>query len=108
MEGWLMFSKILVGVGGSEDAEETLPVVTAAATLAEETIPEAFRFGERIASSLVEAGIDASADIRGHRPNMLPEFILEEAEKFRAELIIIGGHHAHGMRDRVFGDLGKT
>jgi len=129
MEGWLMFSKILVGVGGSEDAEETLPVVnalakafgskvlvvhmrervvTAAATLAEETIPEAFRFGERIASSLVEAGIDASADIRGHRPNMLPEFILEEAEKFRAELIIIGGHHSHGMHDRVFGDLGKT
>jgi len=35
-------------------------------------------------------------------------FILEEADKFHAELIIIGSHHSHGMRDRVFGDLGKT
>jgi nucleotide-binding universal stress UspA family protein len=129
VEGWLMFSKILVGVGGPEDAEETLPVVaaiakafgskvlvvhmrervvTAAATQEKETIPEAFRFGERIASSLVEAGIDATADIRGHRPNMLAEFLLKEAEKFHAELIIVGSHHSHGIRDRMFGDLGKT
>lgn len=124
-----MFSKILVGVGSLEDAEETLPVVaalaksfgskvlvvhmrervvTAAATLAEETIPEAFRFGERITSALVEAGVDATADIRGHRPNQLAKFLLDEAKKFDADLIIIGGHHSHGMRDRVFGDLGKT
>ena len=124
-----MFSKILVGVGGDEDADETLPVVvalaksfgskvlvvhmrervvTAAATLEAESIPEAFRFGERIAASLREAGVDASSDIRGHRPNQLPKFILDEAKKFGAELIIIGGHHAHGMRDRIFGDIGKT
>ncbi|HSS94553.1 MAG TPA: universal stress protein [Candidatus Dormibacteraeota bacterium] len=124
-----MFSRILVAVGSPEDADETVPVVTglgkafdskvlvvhmrervvtAAATMEKETIPEAFRFGEHIAATLVDAGIDASADIRGHRPNQLAEFILDEANKFRADLIIVGGHHAHGMRDRIFGDLGKT
>jgi len=124
-----MFSKILVAVGDQEDAEETVPVVTglakafdsevlvvhmrervvtAAATMERETIPEAFRFGEQIAATLVEAGVKASADIRGHRPNRLPEFVLDEAKKFRAELIIIGGHHAHGMHDLIFGDIGKT
>ena len=123
-----MFSNILVAVGGPEDAEELVPVVTglakafaskvlvvhmrervvtAAATIEKETIPEAFRFGEEIAANLVAAGIDAVADIRGHRPNLLVEFILDEAKKFRAELIIIGGHHSHGMRDRLFGDMGK-
>jgi nucleotide-binding universal stress UspA family protein len=129
MEGDLMFSKILVAVGGPDDAEETVPVVvglarafdsevlvvhmrervvTAAATLERETIPEAFRFGEQIAATLVEAGVKASADIRGHPPDRLPEFVLDEAKKFHAELIVIGGHHAHGMHDLIFGDIGKT
>ena len=124
-----MFSKILVAVGDPEDAEETVPVVTglakafgsevlvvhmrervvtAAATMERETIPEAFRFGEQIAATLVTAGVKASANIRGHRPNRLAEFVLDEAKKFRAELIIIGGHHAHGMHDLIFGDIGKT
>jgi len=129
MEGDLMFSKILVAVGGPEDAEEVVPVVaglakafgsqvlvvhmrervvTAAATVEKETIPEAFRFGEQIADQLVAAGITASADIRGHRPDRLADFILDEAKKFDAELIVIGGHHAHGMHDRIFGDIGKA
>ena len=124
-----MFSKILVAVGGPDDAEQTLSavsglakafnsdvlvvhmrerVVTSAATIEKETIPEAFQFGVKIADQLVQAGIKARADIRGHRPDRLAEFILDEAKKFNAELIIIGGHHAHGMRDRIFGDIGKT
>jgi len=124
-----MFSKILVAVGGAEDAEETLPVVTglakafkskvlvvhmrervitAAATMEKETIPQAFRFGEHIASALLEAGVDATVDVRGHRPNQLGEFILAEANKFGAELIIIGGHRSHSMRERLFGDIGRT
>ncbi len=124
-----MFSKILVAVGGPDDAEELVPVVaglatafdsevlvvhmrervvTSAATIESETIPQAFRFGEQIAATLVDAGIKASADIRGHNPDRLAEFILDEAKKFRAELIILGGHHAHGMHDRIFGDIGKT
>jgi nucleotide-binding universal stress UspA family protein len=124
-----MFSKILVAVGGSEDATETVPVVTglakafdskvlivhmrervvtAAATIEKETIPEAFRFGEHIATKLAEAGIDATADVRGHRPNQLAKFILDEAKKFAADLIIIGPHHVHGMQERMFGDIGRT
>jgi len=124
-----MFSKILVAVGGPDDAEETRSVVsglakafnsevlvvhmrervvTSAATIEKETIPEAFQFGVKIADQLVQAGIKARADIRGHRPDRLAEFILDEAKKFNAELIIIGGHHAHGMHDRIFGDIGKT
>jgi nucleotide-binding universal stress UspA family protein len=124
-----MFSKILVAVGGPDDADELVPVVTAlanafgskvlvvhmrervvtsAATVENETIPEAFRFGEHIAASLVEAGVNASADIRGHRPNQLATFILHEAKKFRADLVILGRHHSHGMHDRIFGDIGKT
>src|SRR5712692_11194446 len=124
-----MFSKILVAVGGPDDAEETLSlvsglakafnsevlvvhmrerVVTSAATIEKETIPEAFQFGVKIADQLVQNGIKARADIRGHRPDRLADFILDEANKFRAELIIIGGHHAHGMRDRILGDIDKT
>jgi len=123
-----MFSKILVAVGGPEDAEEVVPVVaglakafsakvlvvhmrervvTAAATVEKETISDAFRFGEEIADELMVLGVDATADTRGHRPEMLAKFILDESKKFGAELIVIGGHHAHGMRDRIFGDLGK-
>jgi nucleotide-binding universal stress UspA family protein len=123
-----MFSKILVAVGGPEDAKETVPVVaglakafganvlvvhmrervvSAAATVEKETIPDAFRFGEEIADELMVLGVHATADTRGHRPDMLAKFILEEAKKFGAELIVIGGHHAHGMHDRIFGDLGK-
>src|SRR5712691_10091664 len=99
MEGNSMFSKILVAVGGPEDAEEVVPVVTglakafdsevlvvhmrervvtAAATVEKETIPQAFRFAEQ----LVEAGVKASADIRGHRPDRLADFVLDEAKKF--------------------------
>ena len=123
-----MFSKILVAVGSAEDSDELVPVVaglakafdskvlvvhmrervvTAAATVEKETIPEAFRFGEQIADQLMQLGVDASADIRGHRPNQLAKFILDEAKKFGAEVIVIGGHHAHGMHDRIFGDIGK-
>jgi nucleotide-binding universal stress UspA family protein len=124
-----MFTKILVAVGGSEDASETVPlvaglarafgskilivhmrerVVTAVATVEKETIPEAFRFGEHVAARLVEMGIDATADVRGHRPNQLAKFILDEAKKFGAELIVIGPHHVHGMQERMFGDIGRT
>lgn len=124
----MMFSKILVAVGSSEDVVETLPVVsglarsfhskvlvvhmrerivTSRATLEKETIHESFQFGENVARRLVEAGIDAASDIDSHRPDRLPEFILDKAKEFGAELIIVGGHHAHGLRDRMFGDLGR-
>ncbi len=122
-----MFSKIVVAVGGPEDAGETVPVVTglaktfgsdvlvvhmrerivtSAATIEKESIPESFRFGEEIAHTLIAAGVKARSDIDSHRPDRLAEFILEKAREFDAELIVIGGHHVHGLRDRIAGDLG--
>lgn len=124
-----MFRKILVAVGGSEDATETVPIVaglaqafdaevlvlhmrerivTAAAVLEQETVPESFRFGEAVAHRLVEAGVNARSDIDSHRPDHLAKFILDKADEFKADLIVIGSHHAHGLRDRMFGDIGKT
>jgi nucleotide-binding universal stress UspA family protein len=123
-----MFQKILVAVGSSEDASETVPVVaglakafesevlvvhmrerivTSVATLEQETIPESFRFGEKVAERLVEAGVRAKSDIDSHRPEFLAKFILDKADEFGAELIIVGSHHSHGLRERVFGDIGK-
>ena len=123
-----MFSKILVAVGSPDDAHETVPVVTglakafdstvlvvhmrarvvtSVATLEKESIPESFRFGEDVAQTLREAGVKATSDIESHRPERLAEFILEKAEEFGAELVVVGSHHPHGLSDRMFGDLGK-
>ena len=124
----VVFAKIVVAVGGPEHATELVPVVTglakafdaevlvvhmrerivtSAATIEKETIPESFRFGESVAQRLVEAGITASSDIDSHRPDRLAEFILDKADEFGAELIVVGSHHAHGLAERVAGDLGK-
>jgi nucleotide-binding universal stress UspA family protein len=129
MQEDLMFRKILVAVGGTEDAGETVPVVsrlakafdaevlvvhirerivTAMATLEEETIPESFRFGEAVVRRLVKAGVKASPDIESARPEHLAQFILDKAAEFDADLIVIGSHHSHNMRERMFGDIGKT
>lgn len=115
-------------MGGTEHATELVPVitglarafdsevlvvhmreriVTSVATIEKETIPESFRFGEAVARRLVEAGIKASSDIDSHRPERLAEFILEKADEFAAELIVVGAHHAHGLKERVTGDLGR-
>src|SRR3989442_13398542 len=119
MEGDLMFSKILVAVGGPDDAEETLSVVsglakafnsevlvvhmrervvTSAATIEKETIPEAFRFGVKIADQLVQAGIKAKADIGAHRPDRLAEVNLAEAQQLNVEPILLRAHLAPCLR----------
>jgi len=124
-----MFEKILLAVGGSEDANQTVPVVTglaklmdadvlvvhmrerivtSVATLEAETIPESFKFGEEIVRQLVKAGVKARSDIDSARPEHLAAFILAKADEFKADLIVVGSHHAHGLRDRMFGDIGKT
>jgi nucleotide-binding universal stress UspA family protein len=124
-----MFKSILVAVGGPEDATETVPVitglakafdadvlvvhmreriVTSVATLEKETIPESFQFGEKIVRQLVKAGVRARSDIDSARPEHLAAFILAKADEFSADLIVVGSHHAHGLRDRMFGDIGKA
>src|SRR5260370_42482040 len=118
-----MFSKILVAVGGPDDAQETLSVVsglakefnsevlvvhmrervvTSAATIEKETIPEAFQFGVKIAGQLVQAGIKARADIRGHRPDRLAEIIPRQAKKVQGRLNILGSRTAHPVGARRF------
>lgn len=123
-----MFSKIVVAVGSASDAAEVLPVViglarafdsqvlvvhmrerivTSVATLEKESIPESFRFGEDVGRKLVAAGVKATSDIDSHRPDRLAEFILDKAEEFGAELLVIGSHHTHGLKERISGDLGR-
>jgi nucleotide-binding universal stress UspA family protein len=123
-----LFEKILVAVGGSEDASETVPIVTGLAkamdadvlvvhmrerivtsvtTLEAETIPESFHFGEEIVRQLVKAGVKARSDVDSARPEHLAAFILAKADEFNADLIVVGSHHAHGLRDRMFGDIGR-
>jgi len=124
-----MFKKIMVAVGGSEDASQTVPVVTSIAKMYDsdvlvvhmrlrivkvlgteeaESIHESFQFGEDVVARLVSAGVKATIDIESTRPENLGAFLLERAVDYGAELIVIGGHHAHGLRDKVFGDMGKT
>jgi nucleotide-binding universal stress UspA family protein len=124
-----MFRKILVAVGGPEDASQTVPVVAylAKALGAEvqvihlrlrvvkvlaveekESVHESFEFGQDVVKRLVDAGVDAAVDIDSSRPENIGQFILGKADKFEADLIVVGGHHAHGLRDRVFGDMGKV
>ena len=124
-----MFKRIMVAVGGSEDASQTVPVVTALAkafdsevlvvhlrlrivkalgTEEAESIHESFKFGEDVVARLVDAGVRAESDVDSARPENLGQFLNEKADNFGAELILIGGHHSHGLRDRVFGDMGKT
>jgi nucleotide-binding universal stress UspA family protein len=123
-----VFSRIVVAVGETEHATELVPVVTglakafdaevlvvhmrerivtSGATLEKESIPESFRFGEAVARRLIDAGVRASSDIDSHRPDRLAEFILAKADEFAAELIVVGSHHAHGLQERVTGDLGR-
>src|ERR1700687_3196523 len=124
-----MFQKILVAGGGSEDASQTVPVVaglaeafdadvlvvhmrerivTSVATLEDESIPESFQFGEDIVRRLVKLGVRARSDIDSARPEHLAQFILAKADELGADLMVIGSHHSHGLRDRMFGDIGKT
>jgi nucleotide-binding universal stress UspA family protein len=124
-----MFQKILVAVGGSEDATQTVPVVaglakafdadvlvvhmrerivTSATTLQDESIPESFKFGEDVVRRLVTLGVSARSDVASARPEHLAQFILAKAGEFGAELIVVGSHHAHGLRERMTGDIGKT
>jgi nucleotide-binding universal stress UspA family protein len=124
----VVFSRIVVAVGETEHATELVPVVTglakafdsevlvvhmrerivtSGATLERESIPESFRFGEAVARRLVDAGIRASSDIDSHRPDRLAEFIIEKADEFGAQLIVVGSHHAHGLQERFTGDLGR-
>jgi nucleotide-binding universal stress UspA family protein len=124
-----MFARILLAVDQAPDTAQTMTVVAAlarafssevtvlhlrertvssGATIEKESIPESFTFGEAIATRLVEDGVRASAVIDSVEPSHLASRILAEAEDIAADLIVIGGHHSHTVRERLFGDIGQV
>lgn len=129
MAGIRRFQKIVVAVGGPEDAAETVPVVTdlarafdaqilvvhlrqcvvASGGMTErESIPQAEAYGEQVAEGLAGSGVAATLDVRSALPDAVAAELLAAARAYAADLIVIGPHHAHGMHQRMFGDLGRA
>ena len=123
-----MFKSILLAVDHTEDVEDTVALVAAIAkafgsevsvyharqrvvgtssTEEQESVHESFEFGYAVAGRLSEQGIKATALVESARPDRLADHLLAQAEATGAELIVIGGHHAHNIRERVLGDIGK-
>ncbi len=123
-----MLSRILLAVDQTGDIEDTIAlvgalakafgsevsvfharerVVGASSTTEKESIHDSFEFGHGIADRLSQQGIKATALIESTRPDRLADHLLAQAEAIGAELIIIGGHHAHSFRERVLGDIGR-
>jgi len=49
-----------------------------------------------------------SARTNSMKPAELADRVLAQADVTRADLIVIGGHHLHELREKVLGDIGKT
>jgi nucleotide-binding universal stress UspA family protein len=124
-----MFARILLAVDEAHDTARTMEVVTAlarafssevtvlhlrertvtsGATIENESIADSFTFGKAIATRLVADGVRASAVIDSADPSQVASRILAEAEEIGADLIVIGGHHTHTLRERLFGDTGHV
>jgi nucleotide-binding universal stress UspA family protein len=124
-----MFKSILLAVDETEDVEDTIALVAGLAkafgsevsvyharervvgtssTAEKESVHESFEFGYGVAGRLSEQGIKATALVESARPDRLADHLLAKAEATRAELIVIGGHHAHNVREQVLGDIGKS
>jgi len=123
-----MLGQILLAVDQAEDIESTIAlvlalakafgsevsvyharerVVSASATSEAESVHDSFEFGRAVAERFSEQGIKATPLIESSRPDRLADHLLAQAEATGAELIVIGGHHAHSVRERVLGDIGK-
>jgi nucleotide-binding universal stress UspA family protein len=123
-----VFARILLAVDETHDVDETISVVAglakafgaevsvyharervvgASGTTEQESIHESFEFGQGIAQRLSEQGVRATALVESARPDRLADHLLAQATATGAELIVIGGHHAHNLRERVLGDIGR-
>jgi nucleotide-binding universal stress UspA family protein len=83
-------------------------VVAAGGMEQKESIPEANEYAEHTASRLLNAGVQATPVFESVKPAELANRILAQADATRADLIILGSHHSQGLRETVFGDIGKT
>jgi nucleotide-binding universal stress UspA family protein len=124
-----VFERILLAITPAEDTAQTMKTVAALAKAfssdvtvyharerivaaggmeQEESIPEASEYAEHIAELLVEKGVEATPVFESVKPAELADRILAEADATRADLIVLGGHHPHEIRERVLGDIGRT
>jgi nucleotide-binding universal stress UspA family protein len=124
-----LLGRILVAVTEAEDVGQTMETVVALARAfsapvfvyhareriigpddveEQETIPQSQEFGERMARQLEQQGVRVDVVVESIRPDRLADHILAQARAAEAELIVIGGHHAHNLRETVFGDIGKA
>jgi nucleotide-binding universal stress UspA family protein len=81
--------------------------VLAQKVLEAESIPEAHAFGREIAQRLIDQGLHAKAEVESANPDTIGARILEKAVEIDADLIVIGGHKPHSVRERLLGDIGK-
>jgi nucleotide-binding universal stress UspA family protein len=123
-----MFKHILVAIAEAEDTQQTMDTVSALAnafsaevtlfharerivrpaeTLEQETIEESRAYGEKMAAHLASKGVATKVVVVDARPNRLADHILAHAEAEGVDLIVIGGHHPHNVRESLFGDIGK-
>ena len=123
-----MFKNILVAIDEHEDPDQLLEVISdlgkafssrvtvlhlrerrvlAQKVLEAESIPEAYAFGGDIARRLTEQGVNAIAEVDSANPDTIGARILEKAAEMNADLIVIGGHKPHSVRERLLGDIGK-
>jgi nucleotide-binding universal stress UspA family protein len=124
-----MFDHILVAITEAEDTPETMATVAALATAfssrvtlfharervvgpyeleEQETIPQSRAYGEKMAAHLAAEGIATGVVVEDARPDRLADHILAHADAEGVDLIIIGAHHPHNVRESLFGDIGKT
>jgi nucleotide-binding universal stress UspA family protein len=123
-----MFKHILVAIAEAEDTQQTMDTVAALAkafsaqvTLfhareriigpdeveEQETIRESREYGQKMAAHLSSQGIATEVVVIGARPNRLADHILAHADAEGVDLIVIGAHHPHNVRESLFGDIGK-
>jgi nucleotide-binding universal stress UspA family protein len=123
-----MFNNILLAVDEHEDPDQLLEVISdlakafssrvtvlhlrerrvlAQKVLEAESIPEAHAFGRDIAKRLIDHGVKAMAEVESANPGTIGARILDRAAEMEADLIVIGGHKHHSVRERLIGDVGK-
>lgn len=123
-----MFKNILVAVDEHEDPEQLLQVTSGLGkafsstvtvlhlrerkvlpqkVIEAESIAEANSFGREIAKRLTDRGIKARVEVESANPDTIGARILDKAAQIEADLIVIGGHKPHSVRERLFGDIGK-
>jgi nucleotide-binding universal stress UspA family protein len=124
-----MFETILLAVDEHEDPDQLLAAISALGTafsshvvvlhlrerrvladtsIEAESIREAHTFGRHIVERLAAEGVQASAEVENTRPDRVGPRILQKAAELQADLIVIGGHHPHSVKERLLGDLGKV